>query len=152
MELSWLDACEDRQVLRWFRKQVSNGNAQIIIKNAINEASMRTTTSNWCAVLSCGVGQGKSRDVQRLGNCTPSGSRKSPQQHDSSGELFAQSLELVSENKRPVQFYPKIRWDWTVCQKVAIVVNIKLTFGLSVVKMKSRRHRFRIAELQFPSL
>ena len=28
-----------------------------------------------------------------------------------------------------------------------IVVNIKLTFGLSVVKMKARRHRFCIADL-----
>ena len=36
--------------------------------------------------------------------------------------------------------------------RVAIVANIKLTFGLSVVKMKGRRNRFRIAELQPPSL
>ena len=63
-----------------------------------------------------------------------------------------QSLEVVTESKRPIQLYPKIRWDWTGWQQVAIVVNIELTFGFSVVKIKSRRHRFRIAELQPPSL
>ena len=33
-----------------------------------------------------------------------------------------------------------------------IIVNIKLTYGLFVVKIKGRQHRFRIAELQPPSL
>ena len=108
---------------------------------------MRTTTPNWCAVLSCGVDQRNSRDAQCLGNRSSSGSRKSPRQRDSGGEFFAQSLEVVTESERPVQLYPKIRWDWTRWQYVAIVVNIKFTFGLSVVKMKGRRHRFRIAEL-----
>ena len=28
-------------------------NAQSITENAVNEASTRTTTPNWCAVLSC---------------------------------------------------------------------------------------------------
>ena len=49
---------------------------------------MRTTTPNWCAVLSGGVNQGKSRDAQCLGTCTPSRSRKLPQQRDSGGEFF----------------------------------------------------------------
>ena len=108
---------------------------------------MPTTTQNWCAVLSDGVDQGKSRGAQCLGTCTPSGSRKLPQQRDSGGEFFAQSLEVLTESERPIQLFPKIRWDWTGWQSVAIVVNIKLTFGLSVVKIKGRRHRFRIAEL-----
>ena len=60
---------------------------------------MRTTTPNWCAELSGGVDQGKSRDALCLGICTPSGSRKSPQQSDSGGEFFAQSLEVVTESE-----------------------------------------------------
>ena len=36
-----------------------------------------------------------------------------PQQRDSGGEFLAQSLEVVSENERSVQLYPKICWDWT---------------------------------------
>ena len=56
---------------------------------------MHTTTPNWCAVLSCGVDQGKSRDAQCLGTCTPPGSRKLPQQRKSDGESFAQSLKEV---------------------------------------------------------
>ena len=71
----------------------------------------------------------------------------SPQQCNSGGEFLAQSLEMVTESKRLIQLYPKIRWDWAGWQSVAIVVNIKHTFGLSVVKITSRRHRFRIAEL-----
>ena len=34
-----------------------------------------------------------------------------------------------------------------VADFVAIVVDIKLTFGLSVVQVKGRRHRFSVAEL-----
>ena len=74
---------------------------------------MCTTTPNWCAVLSCGIDQGKSRDAQCLGTCTPSGSCKSPQHCNSGGEFLAQSLEVVMESERPVQLYPKIHWDWT---------------------------------------
>ena len=70
-------------------------------------------TPNWCAVLSCGADQGKSKDAQCLGTYTPSGPRKSPQQRNSSGEILAQSLEVVTESERPIQLYPKIRWDWT---------------------------------------
>ena len=108
---------------------------------------MRTTTPNSCAVLSGGVDQGQSRDTQCLGTCTPSRPCKSLQQRNLGGEFLAQSLEVVTESERPVQFYPKICWDWTGWQWVVIAVNIKLTFGLSVVKMKGCRHRFRIAEL-----
>ena len=111
-----MDAFEDRQVLRWCGMQAFSDNAHSIIENAVNEASMRTTTPNWYAVLSSGVDQGKSRDVQCLGTCISSGSRKSPQQRDSGREIFAQSLEVVMENERPVQAYPKIRWDWTEWQ------------------------------------
>ena len=35
------------------------------------------------------------------------------QQRDSGGEFLAQSLEVVTENERPVQLYPNICWDWT---------------------------------------
>ena len=76
----------------------------------------------------------------------------SPQQRDSGGEFLAQNLKVVTKSERPIQLYPKIRWNWTGWQSVVIVVNIKLTFGRSVAKMKDRRHRFRIAELQPPSL
>ena len=72
---------------------------------------MRTTIPNWCAVLSGGVDKRKSRDAQCLGTCTPSGSRKLLQQRNSGGEFFAQSLEVVTEDERPVQLYSKIRWD-----------------------------------------
>ena len=112
-ELSWLNACEDRKILRWCGTQASNDNAQSIIENAVNEARVRITTLNWCTVLSGGVDQGKSRDAQCLGICTPSGSRKSPQQPDSGGQFFTLILEVVTESERPVQLYPKIRWDWT---------------------------------------
>ena len=27
--------------------------------------------------------------------------------------FFAQSFEVVTESERPIQLYPKIRWDWT---------------------------------------
>ena len=64
---------------------------------------MRSTTPNWCAVPSGGVDQGKSRDAQYLGTCTPFASRKSPQQRNSGGEFFAQSLGVVMESERPVQ-------------------------------------------------
>ena len=74
---------------------------------------MPTTTPNWCAVFSGAVDQEKSRDAQCLGTCTPSGFRNSPQQRNSGGEFFAQSLEVVTESERPIQFYPKIRWDRT---------------------------------------
>ena len=74
---------------------------------------MRTTTPNWCAVLSDGVDQGKSRDAKCVGICTSSGSRKSAQQRDSGGEFFAQSLEVVRESERPIQLYSKICWNWT---------------------------------------
>ena len=74
---------------------------------------MRSTTPNWCAVLSGGVNQEKSRDAQCLGACTSSGSRKSPQQRNSGGESFAQSLDEVREIDRLIQLYLKIRWDWT---------------------------------------
>ena len=77
---------------------------------------MRTAKPNWCAVLSCELDQGKSRDVQCLGTYTPFGSCKSPQQRDSVGEFFAQSLEVVTESEQPIQLYPKIRWDWTEWQ------------------------------------
>ena len=63
---------------------------------------MRTMASNWCAVLSCGVDQGKSRDAQCLGTCTPFGSRKSTQQRDSDGEFLAQSLKVVTKSERTV--------------------------------------------------
>ena len=86
---------------------------QSIIKNAVNEASMRTMTPNWSAVFSSGVDQGKNRDAQCLGTCTSSGSRKSPQQRKSDEEFFAQSLEDVMESERPIQLYPKICWDRT---------------------------------------
>ena len=111
-----MDTCEDRQVLRWCGTQASSDNAQSIIENGVNEASRRTSTPNWCAVLSGRVDQGKSRDAHCLGTCTTSRSRKSPQQRNSDGELFAQSLEMVTESKRPIQLYPKIRWDWTGLQ------------------------------------
>ena len=101
------------QVLRWCGTQASSDNAQSIIENAVNEASMRTTTPNWCAVLSGEIDQEKSRDAQCLGTCIPFGSRKSPQQRDSGGEFLAQSLEVVTESERPIQLYRKIRWDWT---------------------------------------
>ena len=55
-------------------------------------------------------------------------------------------------SERPIEIYLKMRWDWTGWQKVAIIINIKLTLGLSVIKMKGSRHRFCIAELQSPSL
>ena len=64
---------------------------QSIIENAVNEVCMRTTTPNWCAILSDGVDQGKSRDAQCLGTFTPSGPRKSPQQLNLGGEFLAQS-------------------------------------------------------------
>ena len=127
--------------------QASSNNVQSIIENAVNEASMCTTTPNWCAVFSSGVQQVKSRDAPCLGTRTPSGSRKSPQQRDLGGEIFAQSLGVVIKSERSIQLYPKICWDWTGWQYIAIVVHIKLTFGLSVAKMKGRCHRFRIAEL-----
>ena len=57
------------------------------------------------------VDQGKNRDAQCLGTCAPSGSRKTPQQHDLGGEFFAHNLEVVTESERFVQLYPKIRWD-----------------------------------------
>ena len=50
---------------------------------------MRTTTPNWCAVLSCGADQEKNKDAQCLGTCTLSGSRKLPQQRDSGREFCA---------------------------------------------------------------
>ena len=59
-ELSWLDAWKDRQVLCLCGMQASGDNAQSIIKNAVNKASMHTMTTNWCAILSCRVDQGKS--------------------------------------------------------------------------------------------
>ena len=71
---------------------------------------MRTTAPNWCTALSCGIDQGKSIDAQCLVTCTPSESPKSPQQRNSGGEFFAQSLKVVTESERPVQLYPKIRW------------------------------------------
>ena len=74
---------------------------------------MHTTTPNWCAVLSCKVDQGKSRDAQCLGTCTPSGSLKLPQQRNSGGESFVKSLKEVTESERSIQLYPKLRWDWT---------------------------------------
>ena len=88
--------------------QASSDNAQSIIENAVNEASrpMHTTTPNWCAVLSRKVDQGKSRDSQCLGTCTPSGSRKLPQQRNSGGKSFAKSLEEVTESERPIQLTP----------------------------------------------
>ena len=102
-----MDACEYRQVLRWCVMQASNDNAQSIIESAVNEASTRTTSPNWGAVLSDGVNLGKSKDTHCLGTCTPSGSRKSPQQRDSGGEFFAQSIEVVTKSEQPVQFHSK---------------------------------------------
>ena len=61
--------------------------------------------------------------------------------------FFAQSLEVVTESEQPIQLYSKVRWEWTEWQWIAIVVNTKLTFGPSIVKMKGHRHRFCIAEL-----
>ena len=112
-EFSWLDACEDRQVLRWCGMQASSNNAQSIIENAVNKASMHTRTPNWCAVLSCKVDQGKSRDVQCLGTCTRPRFRMLPQQRNLGGESFVKGLEEVTESERPIQLYPKLRWDWT---------------------------------------
>ena len=94
-----MDECEDRQFFRWCGTQASSDNAQSIIENAVNEASMRTTTPNRCAVLRCEVDLGESRDEQCLGICSPSGSRKSPQQRDSGGKFLAQSLEVVTESE-----------------------------------------------------
>ena len=65
----------------------------------------------WCAVLSGGVDQKKSRDAQCLGTCTLSKSRKSPQQCNSGGQFLAQSLKVVTESERPIQLYPEIRWN-----------------------------------------
>ena len=112
-ELSWLDACENRQVLRWCGTQATSDNAQSIIENAVNVTSRRTTTSNWCTVLSGRVDQRKSKDADCLGTCTTSRSCMSPQQCNSGGEFLAQSLEMVMETKRTIQLYPKIRWYWT---------------------------------------
>ena len=112
-ELSWLDACEDRQVLHLCGMQASSDNAQSIIEITVNEVSMHTMTPNWCAVLSCKVDQGKSRDVQCLGTCTPSESCKLPQQHNSGGKSFAKSREEVTKSEQPIQLYPELRWYWT---------------------------------------
>ena len=93
--------------------QASSDNVHSIIENAVNEASMHTMTPNWFAALSYGVDQGKSRDMQCLGICTPPRSGKLPQQCNLDGESFAQSLEEGAESDRLIQLYPKIRWDWT---------------------------------------
>ena len=120
------------QVLRWCGTQASTDNAQSIIDNAVNEVSMRTTTPNWCVVLSCGVYQGKSRDAQCLDTCIPSGSRKSSQQRNSGGEFFAQSLsgpqqgdgtiafrvlyKLLGFRDRHYQCYSPEFWNFEVAQ------------------------------------
>ena len=132
--------------------QASSDNAQSIIKNAVNEVNMHTTIPNWCTVLSYGKDQAKSRAAQCHGTYTPSRYRKLPQQHDSGLEFFAQSLEMVTKSKQPVQLQAKVHWDWTGWQYVAIVVRIDVTFGLFVVKIKGRYHHFHIAELQPRSL
>ena len=54
---------------------------------------------------------------------------------------------MVTKCESSVQFNSKIGRDWTEWQAFAIVVDIKLTFGLSVVQVKGRRHRFSVAEL-----
>ena len=59
----------------------------------------------------------------------------------------AQCLKMMTIRERPVQFNPKIRGNWTEWQKSAVVVHVELTFGLSVVQVKGRRHRFCMAEL-----
>ena len=72
--------------------QASCDNAQSIIKNAVNEASVRTTTPNWCTVLSNGVDQGKSRDVQCFGTCT----HPDPASRLNSGTLVESFLHKTS--------------------------------------------------------
>ena len=51
---------------------------------------------------------------------------------------------MVTKREWSVQFNSKIGRDWTEWQAFAIVVDIKLTFGLSVVQVKGRRHRFSV--------
>ena len=119
-ELSWLDACEDRQVFRWCGPQASSDNAQSIIENAVDETSMRTTTPNWCAVLSGGVDEGKSRDAQYLGTCTPSRSRTSILMFDEEKTaLFACNLNLINNVKTNYSKVPLKK----ACKKRMVVTD-----------------------------
>ena len=108
-----LYTCDDGQVLRWCGTQASCDNAQSILENAVNKASMLTTTPNWCAVLSNRVDQGKSRDAHCLGTCTRSRSPQVASTTQRGWRVLAQSLKVVTESERPIQLYHKIRWDWT---------------------------------------
>ena len=58
----------------------------------------------------------------------------------------------MAKRERPVQFYSKVIWNRTERQEIVVYVNLKLTFGFTVVEVKRRRHRFGFAELQPPFL
>ena len=58
-KLSWLDAGENWKFVCWIGTKACSDNAQSVIKNAVNEASMRAASPNWCRVLSSLVDQGQ---------------------------------------------------------------------------------------------
>ena len=52
-KLSWLDAWEYRQVVRWSGTQASSNCAQGVVQDTVDEASVSTATPDWRAVLRC---------------------------------------------------------------------------------------------------
>ena len=97
-----MDDWEDRQVLCWCGMQASSDNAQSIIENAVDEASMHTTTPNWPTVLSCGVKYAMYIRAEMCNvlasapNSDPTSCHNSVTQVES---LFTQSLEAMTESE-----------------------------------------------------
>ena len=51
-KLSWLDGCNNKEVVRWSGTRASGHYAQGVINRLVDEESVRTATPNKCLVLS----------------------------------------------------------------------------------------------------
>jgi len=52
-ELSRLDACKDRKIVRWGRTQASSHSSQDVVDGRVNEAGMSIVAPYRSAVLCC---------------------------------------------------------------------------------------------------
>ena len=95
---------------------------------------MGTTTLNWCAVLSYGVDQRKSRDVQCLGHLH---TMRITQVASTARLGWRGFCAMPRGGNGKLATCPALSQDTLGLDRVAIgaiAVNIKLTVGLSVVR------------------
>ena len=132
--------------------QAFSKNLHYVNKNTVNEVSVSSATPDWCTVLRCEI----HLELGCYCNVFALACHPKPACHFVSAmhdQFFALCVDVVTNCERSICL--------VLCQgklkpgRMAVncaVVDYKLTFGLSVVKMKGCCHRFQMAKLHSPHL